>query len=330
MSKFKFILNIQLFVATRIADVIVPEVFNPYVIQETVRLDAFVQSGIVENNSMFDKLASTGGIILNMPFWNDLTGDSEELSDVVPLTVNPITSGRDAARLHMRGKAWGANDLAADLSGDDPMKVIASKVAKFWVGERQKTLRNSLTGLFNAANMAVNVLDISALVAPANNISASATLTAKQLMGDNADKLTAIAMHSAVFTYLQQLGLIVPGSEFNDPGFSYYLGYRVIVDDGLVPVVDVYTTYLFGAGAFGLGNGGAKTPTETDRDSLQGDDILVNRQHYIMHPRGVRWLEAAVVGETPTFLEMANLANWSRVYDPKNVRMVQFKHKINQ
>ena len=35
---------------TRIADIIVPEVFNPYVIQRTAELSSLVQSGIVVPN----------------------------------------------------------------------------------------------------------------------------------------------------------------------------------------------------------------------------------------------------------------------------------------
>src|SRR5699024_12734179 len=67
---------------------------------------------------------------------------------------------------------------------------------------------------------------------------------------------------------------------------------------------DVFTSYIFGAGACGLGNGGAPVPTETDRDSLQGDDILINRQHFLLHPRGVKFTDAEVVGSSPTNTEL--------------------------
>jgi Major capsid protein 13-like len=315
---------------TKISDVIVPEVFNPYVIQETTRLDAFILSGIVANDPALNALASQGGTLINMPYWDDLSGDSEELSDGTALTVGKITAGKDVARLHMRGKAWGVNDLAKALSGDDPLQVIGSKVAKFWVGERQKILIKSLKGIFASSNMDTNKYDISAAAGAASNITAVETLNAKQKMGDNADKLTAIAMHSAVFTYLQQQDLIdtVVPSDGGEP-FQTYLTYRVIVDDGLVDTAGVYETYLFGQSAFGLGNGEAPVPTENDRDSLAGEDVLINRQHFLLHPRGVKWTETTCAGATPTFTEIATAGNWTRVYDPKNVRIVLFKHKIN-
>ncbi|MFQ8839831.1 MAG: hypothetical protein ACLR8P_01585 [Clostridium fessum] len=43
---------------TTLQDVIVPELFNPYVINRTMELSALYQSGIIANNTEFDALAS--------------------------------------------------------------------------------------------------------------------------------------------------------------------------------------------------------------------------------------------------------------------------------
>ncbi|MDF2881584.1 MAG: phage coat protein, partial [Clostridiaceae bacterium] len=204
----------------------------------------------------------------------------------------------------------------------------ASKVAKYWIGERGKVVFKSLAGL-ETTLASSNVYDISGNTGSDAIISVSSTLDAKQKLGDNASKLTGVGMHSATFTKLQKNNEIdmVPDSE-TQVEIPFYLGYRVIVDD-LCPVSNgIYTTYLFGQGAFGLGNGAAPTPTEDDRDSLAGEDILINRQHFILHPRGVKWTETSVAGKTPTFAEMATGSNWSKVYDTKNIRIVIFKHKL--
>ena len=42
----------------QIADVIVPEIFIPYVIERTATLSRLVQSGVIETNSEFDVLAN--------------------------------------------------------------------------------------------------------------------------------------------------------------------------------------------------------------------------------------------------------------------------------
>ena len=314
--------------ATKIADIIVPEVFNPYVVERTAELSALYQSGIISADPTFDALATSGGKLLNMPYWKDLSGDDEVLSDQDALTVNAIQAGQDIACLLMRGKAWGVNDLAEALSGDDPMAAIGDLVAAYWARRMQAVLLSILGGIFSAANMAVNVHDISA-VADANTIDAQAAVDACQKLGDAKNRLTGWMMHSAVEASLVKQDLINYTQPSQGSGeIETFLGKRVVVDDGC-PVADgVYITYIFGQGAFAYGNGAPPVPTETARDSLAGEDILVNRKHFILHPRGVAFQNAAVVGATPTNAELATASNWSRVYEAKNVRIVAFKHKI--
>lgn len=89
---------------TKISDVIVPEVFNPYVVQRTMELSALYNSGIISNNPELDRLATSGGTTINMPYWEDLNGEDEILSDSEALTPGKITAGQDIAVLLMRGK----------------------------------------------------------------------------------------------------------------------------------------------------------------------------------------------------------------------------------
>lgn len=316
---------------TLISDVIVPEVFNAYVIERTAELSAIQAAGIIENNPELDKLAMAGGKLINMPYWKDLTGDDEVLSDSGSLTPGKITSGQDVAVLLMRGKAWGVNDLAKALSGDDPMKAIGDLVAEYWARRRQATLFATLKGVFAAASMSGNVHDISALAGDLAKFSGTTFIDATTKLGDAKDKLTAIGVHSLVYASMQKQNLIVyiPNSE-GVVNIPTYLGHRVIVDDGCPynAGTGVFVTYLFGKGAVGLGNGAAPVPTETDRDSLAGEDILINRQHFILHPRGIAFQNAAVVGSSPTNAELETAANWLRVYENKNIRIVKFVHKI--
>lgn len=312
---------------TQIADVIVPEVFNTYVIEKTAELSALSQAGIISNNPELDALAAAGGKLINMPFWSDLSGADEVLSDSGALTPAKIVAGQDVAVLYMRGKAWGANDLAKSLSGSDPMRAVADLVAGYWARRRQDLLISSLQGAFAAASMAGNLNDISAV--GDGKITADAVVDTFQLLGDNKSKLTAIAMHSAVEAYLAKNDLIAYFKDSDGQvAYGTYLGKRVIVDDGLVAASGVYPTYLFGEGAIGLGNGAAPVPVETDRDSLASDDLLISRQHFLLHPRGIKWTQTSVVGSSPTNAEAATSSNWLRVYEAKNIRIALLKHKI--
>ena len=107
------------------------------------------------------------------------------------------------------------------------------------------------------------------------------------------------------------------------------------VDDGC-PVdvkTDVYTTYLFGNGAVAYGNGSPEghVATETDRDKQTGGgvDYLINRQAFILHPRGIAYTGAKRDHvETPLRTELAMAENWKPVYEPKQLRIVAIKHKI--
>jgi len=319
---------------TVINDVIVPEVFNPYVIERTAELSAFYQSGIIARNPELDRLASSGGKLINMPFWEDLTGADEVLSDTDALTVGKIEAAQDVAALLARGRAWSVNDLAKALSGDDPMAAIGDLVAAYWARRFQAILIKTLDGIFgnNATLMNTNQHDISGSATAEDDdvISAKTAVDAIYKLGDNADKLTGFAMHSATVAKLTKDDLIetIPPSE-GKPAVRMFLGKPVIVDDSL-PVSDgVYTTYIFGAGAFGWGEGGAPVPVETARDALAGDDILIHRRHFILHPRGVAFQnDPSIVGPTPSNDDLANYLNWKRVYESKNVRIVQFKHRL--
>ena len=114
---------------TTLQDVIVPELFNPYVINRTMELSALVQCGIVANDAEFDRLASQAAPTVNMPFFQDLTGESEQVIEGEDLEDNKITSSKDVAAIIRRAKMWSATDLSAALAGTDPMSAIGTLVA---------------------------------------------------------------------------------------------------------------------------------------------------------------------------------------------------------
>ena len=93
---------------------------------------------------------------------------------------------------------------------------------------------------------------------------------------------------------------------------------------------DVYTTYLFARGVIGRGDGTPVdfVPSETDRDSLAGEDYLITRRAFVLHPFGIKWI-GTPAGTTPTNAELANGSNWKRVYESKNIGLVAIKHKLS-
>ena len=163
-------------------------------------------------------------------------------------------------------------------------------------------------------------------------INANAVLDTKQLLGDAANHLTAIAMHSATFTLLQRQNLVeyIPNSE-GIIDFPRYLGYKVIIDDGLASVGNVFSTYLFAEGTFARGEAVPEslTPIEFGRDILASDDILVSRRALCLHPIGVSWKSPEnSPNTTPSDSELMNGDNWAKVAEDKAIGIVMLRHRV--
>jgi hypothetical protein len=331
---------------TAVADIIIPTEFEKYAIERTAELSAFGECGIVESAPEFDALAAGGGREVKMPFWKDLTAARQLLSDSGSLSVNKIAADQDIARIHNDAQVWSVNHLAKVISGDDPMQAIIDLVAAYWARTDEGLIVSCLKGMFGAASMAGNLLSIKsesvAGQSASTRLNGATFVDATQRLGDRGDRLTAIAVHSATEAALRKLDLIdfLPDSE-GKMTIKTFQGRRVIVDDNLptrAGTTDgtVYTSYLFGPGAFGRGTapldgaplqGGFGTEgVEIARLPLDSDTVLVNRRRYILHPRGVKFTSAAVAADSPTNAELENQANWVRVFENKNVRIVAIEH----
>jgi hypothetical protein len=322
---------------TKIIDTITPEVFNKYIDVYTAEKSAIINSGVAVADARVSEMITAGGTTVNMPYWNDLSGDDEVLSDGASLGTDKITAGADIAAVMYRGKGWAVNELAAVLSGSDPLGSLMNKVGAFWVRQEQKVLTNVLDGLFAAAGTGENATPAGTLRADhlaetSAGISAEAILDTKQLLGDNADKLALLVMHSAVYTKLQKQNLIefVPASQQGGK-IATYLGYRVVVDDALAAVDGTYRTYLLGAGSFGRNTGAPSKVTsfEKARDAAAGEDKIYTRRAFVMHPYGVKFKSDSVAGVTPANAELALASNWQAVYDMKNIGIVALEHTLD-
>lgn len=340
---------------TRIGNIIIPDVWHDYMLEESTRNNTLINSGIVVPDDELDDLALKGGKLIDMPYFKDLTGDDEVLQDDTALTINNIETGQDRARLHARGKAFGSNDLAKALSGADPMAAIAFYIGGWWAGKEQDLLISSLKGVF--ANNAVEsgsggndsdlihtvAAEATADIVPWNGNASGdaqtvmnpiAILDGAQKLGDAKGKFTALMMHSKCLTDLIKQDLIEfrPASEGKDE-IPYYLNKRVIENDSCptragtgTGTPTVYRSFLFAEGAIGRGEGAAPVPVETGRQELGGVDFLITRRHFILHPRGFYWNDSNIaLTAGPSNAECEEAAQWTRVYQKKNTRIVMIE-----
>jgi hypothetical protein len=319
---------------TKIADIVFNTAFDRYFQRAVLERSAIIKSGIASPDQRIAAIcaeAGFGGKTINMPFWNTLSGDAEVLSDSVDITVNALTAGQDVAVILRRAKSWGLHDLAAEIAGDDPIKVIADKLADFWARQQQKTLFRVLDGVFasNVANNASDlVLDITGETGDDAVLNADSLLFAAQLLGDAKQNLTAVAVNSQAETVLNIVGSTSSAWKPADtPGtLPSYNGRSVIMDDSVAydPSTGVAEIFLFGAGAVAINEVPMKTPIETERSARTGGglDVVVTRRGWINHVRGIKWTGTSA-GATPTDAELATAANWTRVWDRKDIRVVK-------
>lgn len=321
--------------ATSLAQMIVPEEFNDYVQNVSTEKNVLLTSGIATDMSA-EIDAQLEGTTVNMPHFNDLDSELEDvvIDDTKDLAVDGITTGQDVAVKLMRAKAFGSTDLAGDLAGADPMAAIGNRYGTYWNRRDQRTMLSILAGAMGSAGMADNVNDISAGTAGAANFDVDSFIDSTFLLGDEAGGLTAVAVHSLTLKAMVKADLIdfVPDSQ-GKLTIPTYLGKTVLVDDSMpksgTGVDTIFTTYIFGAGALGFGSRSPKNPVGVGRDELKGmgQEYIVHRRQFVYHPRGIRWIGTAA-GPTPTNAELANPANWQRVFEAKQIRIVAFKHKL--
>lgn len=316
----------------------IPQLFLEYQQEEIQDRNALVSSGLMVTNDAIQTEFAKGGKTIDLPFFGDLTGDSEIIDDINGLTPASLGGDVQTGVRNMRGKAWKSSDLAGELAGSDPMQAIARRTGQYWVRDMQKTLVSILKGMFVSGGP---LASSHAVGGTSTQLTQSAMVSGIAKLGDAGQELTGIVMRAPVYYALMNLDLIVPASSTSqlDTRLSAqrlelgtYLGRPVFVDDTL-PVdvgagtggADVHHTYFFGPGAFAYATAPAKTPVEPDRDSLKGIDYLINRTHYMIHPNGISWVGNAA-GSSPTNTELATGANWQKVFtDNRNIRVTQLR-----
>lgn len=330
--------------ATLRSDLIIPEIFTPYVIEQTTLRDAFLSSGVVQ--PMAELNATEGGDYINVPFFKaNLTGDFEVLTDSSSLTPGKITADKQVGVVLHRGRAFESRDLAALAAGADPMAAIGAKVAEYIANQRQKDLIKCLEGVFGGltSNTGAAFIDLSFDKSGMTALGPRQCAKARALLGDQGDKLTAVAMHSAIYYDLVERKAIdyvtnaeargggtvtaTPdpvfagsiGGAYENPTVPTYMGLRVIVSDDLAPTSTNYPVYFFTAGAIGSGEQMGLN-TETDRDILAKSDAMSIDLHYCYHPIGSRY---AATTANPTQAQLATITNWSKVYELKNIGIVR-------
>lgn len=328
--------------ATRLTDVVIPEIYLDYQTENNPEKTAFFESGVATRNPLLDNFASGGGRVVDVPFWKDLDPSTEpNLSSDDPdssASPNKIEAGRQIARMAYLNQGYSTADLAGEIAGSNPMQRIRDRFGRYWMRQWQRRTIAVVNGIIadNADNDDGDMInDIASEdgdgAGSSELFSRDAFTEAAYTLGDMVDEITAIAVHSTVHKRMVDNDDIdfIPDSQGNLT-IPTFMGRRVIVDDRMPSVAGgtsgfKYTSVLFGAGAIGYGEGTPAVPVEVDRDPRGGDgggiEEIWERKSWLIHPFGFQFTGDSVSGESPSISELETASNWDRVIDRKNVPM---------
>jgi len=277
---------------TSISNLWIPNIWIRGVNEKVALLPALISSPVVLRNEIFDNLASGGGTSVNIPYFRDITqqSDAPQVENTQP-TIQVIGSGQQVAPILNREYAVSATALAAQVSqvpGSAPLQPIEVMTAQLALGRqmrRQATMVNILKGIFGFANAPAGAGAMSAVrndifleagaAPPAGQcVSVNAIVDTIALLGELAASTLGggIMMHSVIraallkadqisFEHysLQNGTVLVGGAPVTNQGgyIEMYKGYRVFVSDSLVRAGTtsgkVYATYVFMPGVFAWG-----------------------------------------------------------------------------
>lgn len=324
-----------------------PEVFSRYMNENPTWNDSIIASGVlVQDNTIMDLIGEKGNVA-TMPFYVPIDEfESQALNNDGETDNTPveISGKKQTAMLIQRMKAWKAKDFTKELTGADPMTHVANSVAGFYKQVRTRDLMATIDAVLSLTGMESHVTDITldeteaakgTAATDANKIDDTSLIFAQQkALGDSADKMGLLVLNSYMFAKYQAMGLVnynkytianAVEREVNLPtigGFIPLVSDRYTVDtSGTLPV---YKTYMLGSGSIltcDKTNYEHPYYTDYDPETSAGIEKLYTKQGYVLHPNGFSIAQNKIAKESPTTAELGAKANWSLVYNHKNIRM---------
>lgn len=338
----------------RLSDVFVRPVYESYTSLNSPEKTALFTSGLIATNAALSALAKAGNKAGTVPFWKDLdaTGEPDYVNDdpadlATPDKVGTGTMGYRKAFVH---KSYSSMDLVAEMLAANPLQHIRNRFGFYWTRQLQKRVIATTNGVLasNVANDAGDmVIDISGLVGDLAKFNAEAMLDAEYTLGDAVGGLTGIAVHSMIAKKMAANDMLeVERDQNGQVVIARYRGKVVIIDDSM-PVTGVgadriFTSVVFGPGAFGFGGEegtalgiGEGTPQvgsyvtrKEDAGNGGGQEVIGERNTWLIHPFGFTWVEGVDLVEfSPTLADLAEAPHWTRVVDRKQVPLAFLKSK---
>lgn len=281
------------------------------------------------------------GDYASIPQWDVISGAADKIVNGLTTTINAPTQFKHRAAWVEREKAWGADEIIMTIAGSehDATRAIAEMWGEYWAGQIHASALKVVDGVFGDALLATHVMDDSG-----KTITPEAIVAAKLKLGDNGEKLNALALHSKVMADATILKMVtydranvdsfVSGSMPKIVGLNTYVTDKLAATNGVYPSLlgmpgsILYKTRprqkssLSNANIFNVGN----LSVELVRDGLSngGVDKIVTRLSYLVYVPGVQYDDTGGINPTDTVL--ATSTSWTKVQtDDKLIPLVLYK-----
>lgn len=327
------------------------EIFNRnYTSEKDPTSTVLIESGVMVEDSEIANMISGGGNFYTLPFYTDIAGNYVNYDGNTDITLDEVdAAGQMHGVVWGRAKGWTDRDFVKDFSSADPMRNILNRIQKWEAKKRQTLLIGILEAIFgitgNAGTYAnefatkhiSNIASATSTVTDANKISLTSLRDlAVKANGDAADDYALAIMHSVVANRLSQFNVLeyfkyndANGQE-RDVKVGRSGNMLVLVCDEVPHAVNSttnqveYTTYCFGRGSIGYAKAAVDHPSEQFRNQTAkgGMDCLVTRFRETVLPYGFSF-EMQNLPVSPTDAQITTTANWSIVYQPKNIYLAK-------
>lgn len=324
------------------------EIFNrAYTSEKDPTSTVLIESGVMVEDSQIADMIEGGGNFYTLPFYTDINGNYVNYDGNTDITLDEVdAAGQMHGVVWGRAKGWTDRDFVRDFSSADPMRNILNRVQKWEAKKRQTLLIGILEAIFSIQgsgnfadweNHKMNIASATSTVTDANKIGLTTLRDlAVQANGDAADDFALAIMHSQVANRLSQFNVLeyfkyndANGQE-RDVKVGRSGNMLVLVCDEVPHATNSttnqmeYTTYCFGRGAIGYAKAPVDHPSSQWRDETKkgGMECLATRFRETILPYGFSF-EMANLPVSPTDAQITATANWSIVYQPKNIYMAR-------
>src|SRR5947207_5770663 len=202
----------------QISDVWTPAIWIQGMREKQNTFPSVLNSGVAIGNAIFDGIASGAGTSANIPFYKDISTQSDEPQrEDTAATVQGLTSGLQVAPILNRVSSNQVSALAAQVSGSRPVDEFTNVLTTRRLKQRNAPLVALLRGAFaglgasgaTAAldDMRLDLFDESGTDATSSQtMGADAFITGKALLGELGDTLAsgALIAHPNVIASLER------------------------------------------------------------------------------------------------------------------------------